>query len=214
MGVWEWMKPSANHTPIHPYTHTLGAMSLLHQFCPTLRAASVTEVTPEFLAERGIRGLILDLDNTLVPWHGREVAPSIAAWTHAMREAGIKMCIVSNTHRPRRLRERAAHLGVEYVPSGGKPRRGGFYRAMAAMDLTVPETAVIGDQVMTDIWGGNRCGVLTILVDPLSPIEFWPTRVISRTVERMLLDRLESQGRRADPIVPIPTTEIRGGDEP
>jgi uncharacterized protein len=177
-------------------------MSLLHQFCPTLKAGSVTEVTAAFLTERGIRGLILDLDNTLVPWHGREVAPSIAEWIREMREAGIKMCIVSNTHRPRRLRELASHLGVEYVPSGGKPRRGGFYRAMAAMDLTVTDTAVIGDQVMTDIWGGNRCGVLTILVEPLSPIEFWPTKVINRTLERMLLGRLESQGMRADPIAP------------
>jgi len=175
-------------------------MPFLHQFCPTLRAASVTEVTPDFLAGRGVRALILDLDNTLVPWHGLEVAPSIRAWIETLQAAGLRMCIVSNTHRPGRLKELATLLGLDWVPSGGKPRRRGFYRAMAVMGSTPEETAVVGDQVMTDIWGGNRCGLLTILVDPLSPVEFWGTKVISRNVERMLLDRLARSGVQAGAI--------------
>jgi uncharacterized protein len=100
-------------------------MSFLNQFCPGLRARSVGEITPEFLAEQGIRALILDLDNTLVPWHGYEVAPEVAQWVETMHAAGIRLCIVSNTHRPRRLAELAAILRVEHVPSGGKPRRRG-----------------------------------------------------------------------------------------
>jgi HAD superfamily phosphatase (TIGR01668 family) len=183
----------------------------LREFCPALRARSVADVTPEFLAGRGIRAIILDLDNTLVPWHGREVAPEIAEWIVAMHEAGIQLCIVSNTHRPGRLKELAGVLGVQWVPSGGKPRRRGFLRAMEAMGATADETAVIGDQVMTDIWGGNRCGLLTILVDPLSPVEFWGTRVISRNVERVLLERLHRRGIRA---ADLPVTISPAREEP
>lgn len=164
------------------------------QFRPSLRAGSVLEITPGWLAGRGIRALILDLDNTLVPWHGREVAPEIEAWVRSMHHAEIQLCIVSNTHRPGRLKELAALLGVQFVPSGGKPRRRGFFRAMEAMGSTAEETAVIGDQVMTDVWGGNRAGLLTILVEPLSRIEFIGTRVVSRSVERLLLQLLERRG--------------------
>jgi putative phosphatase len=181
-------------------------VSLLSQFCPSLRAGGVVEVTPEFLAARGIRALILDLDNTLVPWHGREIAPGVEDWIRTMQAAEVKLCIVSNTHRPGRLKSLATSLGVQYVPSGGKPRRRGFYRAMEAMTAREGETAVIGDQLLTDIWGGNRCGLLTILVEPLSPVEFWGTRVISRNLERMLLKRLESGGVRAEAIAPLALT--------
>ena len=124
---------------------------LLLQFRPTLRARDITAITPEFLAERGLRALILDLDNTLVAWHGHEVQPHVLDWVRTMQEAGVRLCIVSNTHRPRRLAELAGKLGVSFVPSGGKPRRRGFYRALAAMQVSAAETAVVGDQVMTAI---------------------------------------------------------------
>jgi HAD superfamily phosphatase (TIGR01668 family) len=172
----------------------------LLQFRPALRAEAVTEITAGFLAARGIRALVLDLDNTLVPWHGREVKPEVEAWLKSLQAAQIGLCIVSNTHRPHRLKELAAVLGVQYGPSGGKPRRGGFYRAMQAMGTRADETAVVGDQVMTDIWGGNRCGLLTILVEPLSPVEFIGTRVVSRNVERLLLRFLEKQGHASEAV--------------
>jgi HAD superfamily phosphatase (TIGR01668 family) len=171
---------------------------LLLEFSPAHRARSVREITAGFLSARGIRALVLDLDNTLVPWHGREVPPEVAGWLGEMSAAGVRLCIVSNTHRPRRLKELAAVLGVQCVPSGGKPRRRGFRQAMTAMGVTAEETAVVGDQLMTDIWGGNRSGCLTILVDPLSPVEFWGTRVINRYLERVLLERLERRGVRPD----------------
>ncbi len=167
---------------------------LLTQFCPTLRAGHVTHVTRSFLQERGIRALILDLDNTLVPWKGRELVPEIAAWVRELQEGDVRLCIVSNTHRPGRLKALAAALGVLYVPSGGKPRRRGFYRALEAMGASGEETAVVGDQVLTDIWGGNRCGLLTILVEPLSREEFVGTRLVSRRIEGYFLRRLERLG--------------------
>ncbi|MGV3722691.1 MAG: YqeG family HAD IIIA-type phosphatase [Actinomycetota bacterium] len=173
---------------------------LLLQFRPAHRARAITSVTPEFLAARGLRALILDLDNTLVAWHGHEVEPHVLDWVRSMDAAGVRLCIVSNTHRPRRLAELARLLGVAYVPSGGKPRRRGFLKAIAAMEVSPKETAVVGDQVMTDIWGGNRCGLLTILVEPLSNVEFVGTRVISRNVERLLLGLLHRYGHPTHPL--------------
>lgn len=175
-------------------------ITTLQQFCPALAADHVSDITVEFLAARGIRALILDLDNTLVPWHGRAVSPEITAWIAEMHAAEIRLCIVSNTHRPGRLKELAEILGVQWVPSGGKPRRRGFLRALEAMEATGDITAVVGDQVMTDIWGGNRCGLLTILVAPLSSREFIGTRIVSRNVERLLLKLLKSHGRSAQHI--------------
>ncbi len=166
----------------------------LTQFCPRHRAGHIREVTPEFLKRHGITALILDLDNTLVAWHGKEIAEEIQGWVTGMRAAGVSMCIVSNTHRPGRLKELAERLGVQWVPSGGKPRRRGFLRALESMNTPAEQTAVVGDQLFTDIWGGNRCGLLTILVEPLSKVEFIGTRVISRTMERLLFRRLERTG--------------------
>lgn len=184
------------------------------QFCPRVRARRVTDLHPEFLAERGIRAVILDLDNTLVPWHGHEAAPEVLAWLADLRGAGFQLCIVSNTNRPRRLREVAEALGVACVPAGGKPRRRGFRLAMEVMGSGSTDTAVVGDQVMTDVWGGNRCGLLTVLVEPLSPVEFIGTRLVSRNVERLLLRRLERWGapiERPECAGPVSVPPARAG---
>jgi len=167
---------------------------MLHHFCPRLVAARLTELSPAFFAERGIRAIILDLDNTLVPWRGAEIAPEVTAWVEDSLAAGLKLCICSNTHRPRRLAQLAAKLGVPYIERVAKPRRGGFLRAMALMATGIEDTAVVGDQLMTDIWGGNRCGLLTILVEPLSRIEFIGTRIVNRTVEGWLLAGMRRRG--------------------
>jgi len=163
-------------------------------FCPRYTATSVCEITPELLTRLGIRAVILDLDNTLVPWHGEALDEAVEDWIRQLRAAGFRLCIASNTHRPGRLRRLAERLQVLYATRVAKPRRGGFVRAMAAMQALPEETAVIGDQLLTDIWGGNRCRLLTILVNPLSPKEFIATRVISRSVERWLLARFTARG--------------------
>jgi HAD superfamily phosphatase (TIGR01668 family) len=171
---------------------------ILRRLCPRYLAAAVGAIEPARLARHGIRAVILDLDNTLVPWHGDGVGEEIAAWIARLQAAGFRICIASNTHRPRRLRRLADHLQVTFAPGCAKPRRGGFLRAMERMGSRPEETAVIGDQVLTDIWGGNRCGLLTILVDPLSPREFIGTRLVSRPLERWLMARFRARGWLCD----------------
>lgn len=166
----------------------------LKSFCPTWTASSVTAIPPEFFHEHGIRAVILDLDNTLVPWRGDAITPAVAEWVRRMRAAGLRLCIVSNTHRPERLKRLAAAFEIPYIPGSTKPGRRGFLEALALMEAPAAETAVVGDQMMTDIWGGNRCGLMTVLVERLTPEEFVGTRLINRPIEQLLLRRLRRQG--------------------
>src|SRR6476661_832065 len=114
---------------------------MLQHFCPRLLVARLIDLAPVFFAERGLRAVILDLDNTLVPWRGVEIEPSVRGWVESALAGGLKLCICSNTHRPRRLAQLAAELGVPYIERVAKPRRAGFLKALALMGTGVAETA-------------------------------------------------------------------------
>lgn len=146
---------------------------------PHLYVSSVFDIDFSRLYRRGIRGLVVDLDNTLVPWNQREVTPAVAAWFRRARAAGMALCIVSNNH-DHRVQGFADSVGAARIARAGKPRRRAFFRAMAAIGTHAGSTAVIGDQVFTDILGGNRLGLYTILVKPVGKHEFWGTRLVRR----------------------------------
>ena len=161
---------------------------LQDQFTPDWRVPHVTAISCDFLRAHGIRALVLDLDNTLVPWRSTEIHAEIRSWIERLRAAGIGLCIVSNTRRMRRIHAIGSELRVVVVPLAGKPRRRGFRRALALLGVPPSEAAVVGDQLITDVWGGNRTGLRTIRVEPLSEVEFIATRLFDRNVER-LIDR-------------------------
>lgn len=119
------------------------------------------------LRARGVKLLLADLDNTLVPYGVAEPNHQVRAWKAALEAAGITLFILSNSRRPGRAQRFAQALGVPYEGHAGKPKRGGFQRAMARMGVTPEETAIVGDQIFTDTWGGNNAGVLTLLVHPI-----------------------------------------------
>lgn len=148
---------------------------------------SAFSITPEHLAARGISALIIDLDNTLVGWHQTQVTPAARAWLERMRQAGIGVCIVSNNNLARVGAFVAQGLDLPYVASAGKPGKGAFHKAMALLRSTVRNTAVVGDQIFTDVLGGQRMGLYTILVVPISRGEFFGTRLITRPLERLVL---------------------------
>lgn len=169
-------------------------MSYLKPVLPHFHAGSVLDITPEFLAAQRIRALLLDVDNTLVPWQAAEVTPPVAAWVRSLHAVGVGMCLVSNTHRKRRLQQLADVLEIQYVLRGGKPLPHGFLRALDQLGMAREEAAMVGDQLMTDILGANRLGLRTILVTPLSPVEFWGTRVVHRSLERVLFSAMARSG--------------------
>ncbi len=170
---------------------------MLNILRPDLFLRSVYDLDWELLAKRGIRGLIVDLDNTLVGYNRPHASEKLVHWMANARDQGFRLCIVSN-NLSGRVEEFARQVGVPGVPKAAKPRRRGFRRAMALMRTKASDTAVIGDQVFTDILGGNRLGLYTILVHPLEDREFFTTRLVRR-IEHMVVKRPERTGVRDRP---------------
>lgn len=155
---------------------------------PNQHLNSIFELKPDELQTMGIRGIIVDMDNTLVPWNDRTVQPRLADWLSGLRQSGFRLCIVSNNTADRG-EKLAVELGIPAIWHAIKPRRRAFRKAIARMELSNEEVAVIGDQIFTDVLGGNRLGLYTILVTPLSDKEFIGTRLVRR-IERMVLGHM------------------------
>lgn len=155
---------------------------------PKYTSDSLLDVSLPDLSGMGIGGIIIDIDNTLTEWHSPILSEKAAVWLEQAVREGIRICFVSN-NSPRRVQEVADKAGIPFVASAQKPRRHSFKRAMEIMGTTAGQTAVIGDQLFTDILGGNRMGLLTILVTPISSREFFGTRLM-RLVEAFFLKRL------------------------
>ncbi|WP_337868767.1 YqeG family HAD IIIA-type phosphatase [Meiothermus sp.] len=152
---------------------------------PKAHLQSVTAITPQWLEERGLKAVLLDLDNTLVPYKTYGEAPEgLVEWLQTLKEAGIQVMLVSNGSR-RRVRYWRAKLGVPGFGPAGKPWFG-FRKALRRLALTHRQVAVVGDQLFTDVLGGNLVGAYTVLVPPLSKREMGYTRLV-RKLERWVL---------------------------
>lgn len=165
---------------------------LLNKLFPDICVDTIQEVPLEELKERGIKGFIIDLDNTTTHWNSNQLTPEVTEWFDTLKALGLQACFLSNNGEERVLGV-AGGLAIPYVFRAQKPRRGGYRHAMQVMGTTAAETAVIGDQIYTDILGGNRTGLFTILVKPIHPREFMGTK-ISRMFERPVLWRIRKRG--------------------
>ena len=160
--------------------------------CPTLAVETLFDIDLDDLARQGVRGVIFDLDNTIIPWDSREMDATIAAWLEDVLARGFKVAIVSNNWRGR-VREIAARFALPFVSRAYKPAKTGFRRALAELGLEPHEAAVVGDQLFTDVLGGNRLGLMTIWVKPLTAQEFIGTR-LHRRFERLAVRMLKARG--------------------
>ena len=115
---------------------------------------------------KNIKGIIVDLDNTLVAWGEKEVIQKNIDWVNEAKMLEFKLCIVSNTNS-KRVAEFAKIFNIPYHSKYFKPFSIAFNNGLKILDTKKSETAVIGDQIFTDIWGGNRLKLLTILVTPI-----------------------------------------------
>lgn len=154
---------------------------------PQKYISSIWNIKPESLREKGIKGIIIDLDNTLIPWKSKVMPNQVAEWFNNIKKAGIAVCVVSNA-RSKRVNHLIKPFDIPAISKAVKPRRKAFIKAMELMSTTILETAVIGDQLFTDILGGNRLGLYTILVVPMSKKEFIGTKMV-RQVEKVILKR-------------------------
>lgn len=158
-----------------------------HLLKPNQMAASIYAIDLQALKERGRRHLIVDIDNTLTPWNDHQVNTQLTAWIEGVKAAGFSVCLLSNNQQ-KKVQDFAQKLGVLAAPKGGKPSSRAFEGALTVLQGTRQDTAVIGDQVFTDILGGNRAGLYTILVDPITDQELIGTR-ITRWLERTIAGR-------------------------
>ena len=128
---------------------------------------SVTDISPRILAEKGVRLVLADLDNTLVPYKVSQPPPAVAAWKEELARCGIQLFLLSNSRKPGRARQFAEQLGIPYQGHSGKPKKAGYLRAMERMGVTPAQTVMVGDQIFTDTLGANNAGVAPLLVEPI-----------------------------------------------
>lgn len=134
------------------------------------------DIELERLCQRGFRAILLDLDNTLVRWHSSDVSQENRCWLAEAQQCGMTICLVSN-NRTGRVRRVAAGLGITCYAPAMKPFGRCYKRFQTDFCLKSSEIVVIGDQLFTDIWGGKRNDMYTILVEPLAGSEFLGTKV-------------------------------------
>ncbi|MDC3413314.1 YqeG family HAD IIIA-type phosphatase [Aquibacillus sp. 3ASR75-11] len=165
---------------------------MLKKFLPNEHVKSVLDIKPDQLKEQGVKGIITDLDNTLVPWDVRDAPPVIVEWFKIMKKNEIKVTIISN-NKEDRVKLFSNPLETPYVYNARKPLGHAFRKAVEEMKLSRDEIVVVGDQLLTDVLGGNLAGFYTILVVPIVQTDGKITRM-NRKIERRMLNWMRRRG--------------------
>lgn len=148
---------------------------------------SVKDISLELLKKNNIKGLILDVDNTLINLD-RKMPAGVSDWAKNLKENGIKICILSNSNKINKVNSVAKILDVPYIFFGKKPLKSGFLRAKEILKLDNKNIAVVGDQIFTDIIGANRCNMFSILVKPIEEKDYLIVK-IKRPIENFIINR-------------------------
>ena len=151
---------------------------------PDLYINNVKEIEYEFLKERNIKGLILDVDNTLIDYY-KNMPEGVEEWCKDLQDKNIKFCIASNSNKKEKVKSVSEKLGIPYIFFAKKPLKMGLNKAKKIMKLESSEVAVVGDQIFTDVLGANRCKMFSILVDPIEEKDIFIT-VIKRPIENLI----------------------------
>jgi len=158
---------------------------------PEAYLENILEIDVAFLSEKGIKGLILDVDNTLIDLD-KKMLPGTVVWANKLKSAGIKLCILSNSNKKDKVKKVASDLDIPYFYFGKKPLKGGFKKILNLFELSAHEIGVVGDQIMTDIIGARRCKMYPILVKPINEKDIWITK-IKRPLEQKIINRYQKK---------------------
>ena len=166
---------------------------MLHLFCPNYRCPRIAQIPIKWLNEEGIKAIILDLDNTLLPWNENAPSEENTEWVKRVKSAGIRIVLLSNNGGVR-LRVISNKLEIPAVGWGSKPFSRGFRRALSFLKVNCHgEVLVIGDQLLTDVFGAKKMDFKVMWVESLSQKEFIFTR-ITRKLESILVRHLTKKG--------------------
>mgnify|MGYP002755433233 CR=1 FL=1 len=163
-------------------------------FKPDYRFNSILDISPDFLRENGINALLLDVDNTLAHHFSQIPIDGLEMWLERIDKAGIKTMILSNA-RGSRVEPFAKKIGVDYTPKAMKPLPFKAWKSCSNMQVKSKNTAIIGDQLFTDVWGAKRVGIHNILVHPINPKEEIQI-VLKRYLEKIVLHFYKKSKKR------------------
>lgn len=168
---------------------------MLDRFFPDACAESAYAIDYEALYREGYRGLIFDIDNTLVP-HGAPADDRARALFQKLREIGFKSCFLSNNQKER-VDSFNREIGEIYIEDAHKPSRKNYLLAMKRLGTDTTNTIFIGDQLFTDVYGAKRTGIRNILVKPIHPKEEIQI-VLKRYLEKLVLYFYQKQEKRVE----------------
>ncbi len=157
---------------------------MLERFYPDLYISSTYKIDFQRLYDSGYRGIIFDIDNTLV-CHGAPADDRSIQLLESLKGMGYRILLLSNNKEPRvKMFNDAVH--VQYIFKAGKPARAGYQKAMAMMGTDVSNTLFVGDQLFTDVWGARNAGIYSLLVQPIDKKEEIQI-VFKRYLEKIVL---------------------------
>ena len=154
---------------------------------PDIKLHGITDITVELLNKYNIKALLLDVDNTMSTHHGTILTDGLMDWIERMQQSGIKLMVLSNSKR-KRIEPFAARIGLPFISLGCKPLPTGYWRGVKALGEKGKNVAIVGDQIFTDVLGGNAVGVKTILLTPIKPEDGWSFK-LRRKLEKKLYKR-------------------------
>ena len=141
-------------------------------FLPFVITEKLTDVTPQYLHDQDIRLLMLDFDNTIVPYTTSIPTQAMTDWLRDMNTSDIQLCVVSNSKNDR-VKKFCAAYGLDCITHAKKPFSRGIRQCLAKYGIAASQAALVGDQIFTDTLGANGCGVRAILVKAIDNHNFW-----------------------------------------
>lgn len=160
----------------------------MKKLLPVLRYRGVEHIEFEKLDRHNVKGILLDVDNTLIDYH-KNLSDNIVKWVQEAKTRGFKICILSNSNKEEKIKRVAEKLGLEYIMFARKPSQVGFKKAIKLLDLKPENIAMVGDQVFTDVLGANIAKMVSIYVDPIDRKEYWYTSW-KRPIEDFILRKV------------------------
>lgn len=158
---------------------------------PNAHFDNVREINIEFLKKNKINALILDVDNTLIDYD-KNLPSGTVEWADNLKNNNIKLFILSNSNKKDKVAEVANKLGLEYIYFASKPLKSGFKKVQKILNEKSENIGVVGDQIFTDVIGGNRCNMFTILVEPIAEKDILVTK-IKRPLENAIKRKYQQQ---------------------
>ena len=159
---------------------------------PNIYLKKVEDITIETLIKNKIKLLILDVDNTLIDYY-KNLSENIIKWAKEMKGQGIKLYILSNTNNEQKVEKVAQTLQIPYKHFAMKPLKRGFKKIEKETQIQAENIAVVGDQIFTDVLGGNRSGMFTILVEPIdNKKDYWYT-AWKRPIENKIKNKIKKE---------------------